>query len=57
MNENIDLTKILKDCPKGWKLYSTIYGDVEFIEGFPRYAGGVPDDVRDNNEQQKQVNL
>ena len=32
MNEKIDLTKILKDCPTGWKLYSTIYGDVEFIE-------------------------
>ena len=32
MNENIDLTKILKDCPKGTKLYSTIVGEVEFIE-------------------------
>lgn len=32
MNENIDLTKILKDCPKGWKFYSSIYGEVEFIE-------------------------
>ena len=30
MNENIDLTKILKDCPTGTKLYSTIYGNVEF---------------------------
>ena len=30
MNENIDLTKILKDCPKGWKFYSSIYGEVEF---------------------------
>ena len=30
MNENIDLTKILKDCPKGMKLYSTIFGDVKF---------------------------
>ena len=30
MNENIDLTKILKDCPKGTKLYSINYGDVEF---------------------------
>ena len=30
MNENIDLTKILKDCPKGAKLYSTIYGYVTF---------------------------
>ena len=32
MNENIDLTKILKDCPKGTKLYSTVYGDVSFKE-------------------------
>ena len=31
MNENIDLTKILKDCPKGWKLYCSIYGEVEFV--------------------------
>ena len=30
MNENIDLTKILKNCPKGEKFYSTIYGEVEF---------------------------
>ena len=30
MNENIDLTKILKDCPKGTKFYSAIEGDVEF---------------------------
>ena len=30
MNENIDLTKILKDCPIGWKLYSSIHGEVEF---------------------------
>ena len=30
MNENIDLTNILKDCPKGWKFYSSIYGDVIF---------------------------
>lgn len=31
MNKNIDLTKILKDCPKGTKLYCSIYGEVEFI--------------------------
>lgn len=30
MNDNIDLTKILKDCPKGWELYSSIYGYVTF---------------------------
>lgn len=32
MNENIDLTKILKDCPRWTKLYSTIYGEVELYE-------------------------
>ena len=31
MNENIDLTKILKDCPKGTKFYSSVHGDIEFI--------------------------
>ena len=30
MNENIDLTKILKDCPKGTKLYSLLHGEVLF---------------------------
>ena len=28
MNENIDLTKILKYCPKGFKLYTPISGEV-----------------------------
>lgn len=32
MNENIDLTKILKDCPKGTILYSLIHGYVEFSQ-------------------------
>ena len=30
MNENIDLTKILKDCPKGTKFYSSLFGEVKF---------------------------
>ena len=30
MNENIDLTKILKDCPKDFKLYSSVHGEVFF---------------------------
>ena len=30
MNDNIDLTKILKGCPKGTKLYSSVYGEVCF---------------------------
>ena len=32
MNENIDLTKILKDCPEGFKLYTPMYGEVKFKE-------------------------
>ena len=30
MNENIDLTKILKDCPRGTKFYTPIWGEVSF---------------------------
>lgn len=30
MNENLNLMDILKDCPKGYKLYSTIHGEVKF---------------------------
>ena len=29
MNENINLVEILKDCPKGTKLYSPLVGEVE----------------------------
>ena len=32
MNENIDLTKILKDCPKGEMLWSPLLGDVKLSE-------------------------
>ena len=31
MNENLNLVEILKDCPKGTKLYSPLFGDVEFV--------------------------
>lgn len=31
MNENINLTKILKDCPKGTVFWSDDYGEVEFL--------------------------
>lgn len=30
MNENIDLTRILRDCPNGTKFYSPIFGEVFF---------------------------
>ena len=32
MNKDIDLTKILKDCPEGTKLYTPIWGEVTFIK-------------------------
>ena len=41
MNENIDLTKILKDCPKGFKLYSPICGTVTF-EGIDYHDSNYP---------------
>ena len=31
MNENLNLVEILKDCPKGTKLYSTVLGEVNFM--------------------------
>lgn len=32
MNNNINIAELLKDCPKGTKLYSTIFGEVELKE-------------------------
>ena len=31
MNENIDLCEILRDCPKGTKLYSILHGEVKYV--------------------------
>ena len=39
MNENIDLTKILKDCPKGTKFYSYIFGEETYFQGISLYKG------------------
>ena len=38
MNEKIDLTKILKDCPNGFELYSTLCGTVLFRGIHNRYS-------------------
>ena len=46
MNENIDLTKILKDCPKGTKLYSTIFGDVELVSVYKNEEDVFPIEVK-----------
>ena len=39
MNENIDLTKILKNCPVGWKFYSYVFGEETYFEGLSSYQG------------------
>ena len=47
MNKNLDLIKILKDCPIGTKLYSAIHGEVEFNSITPKDA--YPISVRISN--------
>ena len=37
MNENLNLVEILKYCPEGTKLYSTVYGDVELVRVYLDY--------------------
>ena len=37
MNENIDLIKILKNCPEGWKFWSPISGEIEFYSILENY--------------------
>lgn len=39
MNENINLVEILRDCPKGTPLYSSLHGPVKLssVEGEPYY--------------------
>ena len=40
MNENLNLIEILKDCPEGTKLYSPVFGEVEF-EGINDIIGPI----------------
>ena len=47
MNENLDLTKILKDCPEDTKLYSPIFGDVELVK--VHNDGDYPIEVRSSD--------
>ena len=46
MNENLNLVEILKDCPEGTKLYSTIYGDVEFVKVRQSYYVDFPIEIK-----------
>lgn len=38
MNNNINIAEILRDCPKGTKLYSPIFGEGTFSEIFDDYG-------------------
>ena len=48
MNENIYLTKILKDCPKGTKLYSLVHGEVEFQKIEPGFTHPIVIKLKNN---------
>ena len=48
MNENLNLVEVLKDCPEGTKLYSTIFGEVEF-GGISQTRTIYPIDIKLNN--------
>ena len=39
MNENIDLCEILRDCPKGTKFYSLVFGEETYFLGVSLYQG------------------
>ena len=59
MNKNIDLTKILKNCPKGTKLYTPIWGEVTFVEvreySYSLYPIRIS--IRTHNEYDHYINL
>ena len=46
MNEDLNLVEILKDCPEGTKLYSTVLGEVELCAA--NYDNIYPICVKDN---------
>ena len=53
MNENLNLLEILKDAPKGTKLYSTIWGEMELVKVLTcavicKDNGGVEWNFKDN---------
>ena len=50
MNENIDLRKILKDCPKGTKLYSSVFGDVELVKVSKNEKNLLPIEVKRSDD-------
>lgn len=50
MNENLDLVEILKDCPRGTKLYSPLCGEVE-LDYVSEHCMDYPIEVNRKNGQ------
>lgn len=51
MNENLNLVEILKNCPKGTKLYSTVFGDVTFERMDPIVVEPITVRIDDNHTE------
>ena len=51
MNENLDLVKILKDCPKGTKLYLSVIGDQVELQDICSVDVSYPILVKEGNHQ------
>ena len=49
MNENLDLTEILKDAPSGTKLWSPICGNCELVEVVVKWLYPILCKALDNN--------
>ena len=47
MNENLNLVEILKDCPKGTKLYSPVYEYVELVSVSLDECAKYPIEIKD----------
>ena len=53
MNENLNLAEILKDCPKGTKLYSPIFGEVYLDKIRPHLAIVVTTDKEQGDSKEE----
>ena len=51
MNENLDLVEILKDCPKGTKLYLSVIGDQVELQDICSVDVSYPILVKEGNHQ------
>ena len=59
--KNLNLAEILKDCPKGTKLYSPIYGDVELVKIYDGCEYPIEvrlsDDMHDSYTKDGRINM